>query len=253
MTLYGRLPLAALLTTFLGLGTTVQGQGGCVNLTEFPGGVTIVPDGLGALTTISTCSFEAEYSHVGSIIAGATYQFTLSTGHYITVHQGTFDGPVIAEGYSPVNAVAVDAGDLYPHWSVDETCATATGTCIITTVQLFLNCTPPTVVATLNEDCDLQEFTVDVNILNTGDSSIVNIVYDNGGGPIVIPGVGLGITTLGPFFFGEFMDLVVEHETDPMCNVDLGHFETTGDCPVTLTCGGPALPVTYCYDNTIAE
>lgn len=252
MTLSGRLPFIALLAASLSYGISSQGQVDCLNTIQYPPGI-ITPDPLGAVTSISTCSFEVEYSHITGIVADAAYQFVLASGGYITVRQGTFDGPIIAEGYSSVIAVAVDAGDLFPHWTVNDTCATASGTCIVTTVQMFLNCTPPTVTAVFTENCDLQEFTVDVNIANTGDSSIVNIVYDMGGGPIVIPGVGVGTTALGPFFFGEFLDIVVEHETDPLCNVNLGQFEATGDCPITLSCGGPAQPVTYCYGSNVNE
>lgn len=249
MTRSGRLPLLALLVATLGGGLDVQAQGDCVNLTEYPFGVAITPDALGAITTIATCSFEAEYSHITGIVAGATYQFDLSSGNYITVHQGTFDGPVIAQGYSPVLATAVDAGDIYPHWSVDETCATATGTCIVTTVQMFLNCTPPSVTATVIEDCELQNFVIEVNVTSTGDSSVVNIVYDLDGNVQTVAGVGTGITVLGPFFFGDQVDVTVEHETDPMCNRAFGLLTESGDCPVLIPCGTNPVSFSYCYAN----
>lgn len=253
MLLTGRLAIVAFLAACLLHGLTASGQGACTNTTEFPFDFPTTPDPGGALTTISTCSYESEYSVVTGIVAGAAYQFTLGTGNYITVRQGTYDGPILAEGYSPVTAIAADATDIFAHWNVDETCATMSGTCIVTTVQLFLNCIPPTVSAVFNENCDLQEFTVEVNITDTGDSSIVNIAYNTSGGPVVISGVSVGTTTLGPFLFGDFIDIIIEHETDPACNVNLGHFEATGDCPVTVSCGGAPEPVTYCYGNNVQE
>ena len=249
MTRSGRLPLLALLVATLGGGLDAQAQGDCVNFTEYPFGVAITPDALGAITTIATCSFEAEYSHVTGIVADATYQFTLSSGNYITVRQGTFDGPVIAQGYSPVLATAVDAGDIYPHWSVDETCATATGTCIVTTVQMFLNCTPPTVSATVVEDCEQQTFIIEVDVASTGDSSVVNIVYDLDGNVQTVAGVGVGVTVLGPFFFGDNVDVTVEHETDPVCNRAFGLLTESGDCPVLIPCGLNPATFNYCYAN----
>lgn len=45
---------------------------------------------------ISTCNYQTEYSTVSNITAGQTYIATYDLGGYITVHSGTYDGPVVA-------------------------------------------------------------------------------------------------------------------------------------------------------------
>src|SRR5262245_54498397 len=78
----------------------------CTNPTQCPTDP-VHPNTDGTVTQIASCSFEEEYSQVTDIYATVTYEFTLGTGNYITVHQGTPDGPVIAQGLSPVQATAV--------------------------------------------------------------------------------------------------------------------------------------------------
>ncbi|MBK8497953.1 MAG: T9SS type A sorting domain-containing protein [Flavobacteriales bacterium] len=223
----------------------------CLNLSQYPGN-SIIPDPFGAVTTISTCSFEAEYSVVTNIVASGTYEFTLSSGGYITVRQGTYDGPVLAQGLSPVQATAVDGTDLFPHWNVNAACSTLTN-CVTTTVEFLLNCEPPQATATFTEDCDQQIFYVDVDVTSTGDSSMVNIMYDVFGNVQYLSGVGVGTYQLGPFFFGEEVAIVVEHETDPLCNWPLGTFAASGECPVQVLCGTGPLASTYCYTNNEAR
>ncbi|MCB0793939.1 MAG: hypothetical protein KDB88_04310, partial [Flavobacteriales bacterium] len=222
------------------------GQGNCQNVAQYPSN-SIVPDALGALTTISTCSFQSEYSVVTNINAGAAYQFTFSLGGYITVRQDTPGGPVIGQGYSPVTVNAVTSGDLFPHWTVDDAC-NQLSSCGVSTVQLFLNCTPPTASISVLDDCPNNSFTADVNITSLGDGAFVNIVYSVNGGPFTtLSGLGLGLQTLGPFVVGDVVNILVEHESDPACNVNFNGVVSTGVCPTILTCGGAELNENYCY------
>ena len=85
----------ALASLLLLVGTGLKAQG-CTNTTAYPFGVVTIPDPYGALDTISTCSYLQEYSEVGPAVAGGMYTFTVTGGGYITVHEGTFDGTVIA-------------------------------------------------------------------------------------------------------------------------------------------------------------
>jgi len=220
-------------------------QGNCENFSLYPG--VIIPDALGALTTISTCSFESEYSQVTNIIAGAAYQFTHSTGGYITVRQDVPGGTVIGQGYSPVTVAAVTAGDLFPHWTIDDACNTQSN-CIVTTVQLFLNCTPASATYSIIDDCTTNSFTIELNILSTGDGAIVNVdQIVNGGVPTTFAGQGVGTIILGPFVVGDQVDVILNHELDPLCNVSFFGLESTGNCPVILTCGGVEYSDSYCY------
>ena len=70
MSRLGRFASALLGFTLIGL-ATANGQGNCQNDTQYPSGA-ITPDAGGAVTTISTCNFEAEYSQVTGILAGVT-------------------------------------------------------------------------------------------------------------------------------------------------------------------------------------
>ncbi|MBL8003382.1 MAG: T9SS type A sorting domain-containing protein [Flavobacteriales bacterium] len=229
-----------------------QGQGGCVNTIMYPGAAT-APDPGGAVTTISTCSYEQEYSEVSNIVAGASYQFLLSTGGYITVHQDTYDGPIVGQGYSPVVATAATSGNLFAHWNTDDLCGTAIN-CATTTVQLLLNCIPASVTYQITEDCASSTFSITVNVLNTGDGATVTLSYNqNGGAFISQPGLSAGTYVLGPFPNVDIVDLVVAHEFDPACNVTYNDLAAQGNCPILIDCALPELNVSYCYPNNMNE
>lgn len=189
-------PITHVLVAALALmpGASLLAQGNCQNASQF-GQAT--PDPFGAVTTISTCSFESEYSVVTGIIAGATYQFTLSSGGYVTVREDFPGGTVIGQGYSPVTVTAVTGGDLYPHWNVDDLCNQQSN-CVVTTVQLFLNCTPVVASYSVLDDCNTNSFTIDVNVASTGDGSFVNIDHSVNGTPQAqIPGRASGSSPSG--------------------------------------------------------
>lgn len=229
-----------------------HGQGNCTNSTMYPGSA-ITPDPGGAVTPISTCSYEQEYSEVNNITAGVSYQFLLSTGGYITVHQDTYDGAVIAQGWSPVVATAVTNGDLFAHWNTDDLCGTATN-CATTSVQLLLNCTPPGAFYQITEDCATSTFSISLNVLNTGDGATVTVSYNQNGGVFVTqPGLGAGTYVLGPFPNTDIVDVIVGHEFDPACNVTFNDLQAQGNCPILIDCALPELNVSYCYPNSMNE
>ena len=239
---------SALLLTGLGLSSHVLAQGGCTNATLYPSNA-ITPATNGTPTVISGCNFEEEHSQVTGIAGGGTYAFASSLGSYITVRSGTFDGPVVAEGLSPVQLTAVDNSDLFPHWNVDATCTTDDTECAETSVQRILNCTPPEFTYTYTENCELGEFYLDINVTSTGDGSTVNITYDVFGSIQTI-GAGTGVTQIGPFFIGDQVDLTIEHESDPDCNIALGLLELTSNCPTPIGCGGAPISNSYCYTDS---
>lgn len=239
---------SALLLTGLGLSSHVLAQGGCTNATLYPSNA-ITPATNGTPTVISGCNFEEEHSQVTGIAGGGTYEFASSLGSYITVRSGTFDGPVVAEGLSPVQLTAVDNSDLFPHWNVDATCTTDDTECAETSVQRILNCTPPEFTYTYTENCELGEFYLDINVTSTGDGSTVNITYDVFGSIQTI-GAGTGVTQIGPFFIGDQVDLTIEHESDPDCNIALGLLELTSNCPTPIGCGGAPISNSYCYTDS---
>lgn len=109
-------------------------QGGCENFSDFGDADVLTEGPNGQLITISTCSYEEEYSTITGVPTGEDIEFTLSSGGYITVRSDSSNGAVVAEGFSPVTVSAASGADLYPHWTVDDACTTA-ASCVITTVQ----------------------------------------------------------------------------------------------------------------------
>lgn len=243
----GRYQKALMGLLFTAAALPALAQGDCLNPTLYPAGA-VTPNSLGLVTQISTCSFEQEYSQITGVLAGAPYEFTLSSGGYITVRQGTFDGPILGQGFTPVQVTAADGTDIFSHWNTDDQCGLLDN-CVTTTVQLLLDCTPAEATVTFSEDCDLQEFNLTVDVTSTGDGSVVNVMYDVSGTPQALFGVGVGSYLLGPFVFGDVVTVTVEHENDPLCNLQLGAFMTSGACPVIVPCGAGPIALSYCYDN----
>ncbi len=84
--------------------------------------------------TISTCSFQSEYSTINSVVAGSTYEFNIVEGGYITLRRDSAAGAVVAQGNAPISYTSTDGASLFPHWNTDAACGTAT-TCVETTIQ----------------------------------------------------------------------------------------------------------------------
>ncbi len=248
MTRIGHLLGAALLASALMPLADLKAQGNCLNPTIYPADA-VIPDPFGGVTEISTCSFEQEYSQVTNIVPNGPYEFTLSSGGYITVRQGTFDGLVVGQGSGAVTATAVDAGDLFAHWNVDDQCSTLNN-CVITTVQLILDCTPPTVSYSFTEDCELGTFSILLNVVDAGDGGTVNIIIDLDGGQEVYEGIEPAEYEIGPYANGSQPSVTVQHSSDPLCNVNLGPLFPFTACPITVDCAsGTPVQGEYCYDN----
>jgi len=121
--------------------TSCSAPVGCINNTSF--GSAIAPTNNTPIT-ISTCNFQTEYSTISNIINGYTYTAGSSCGGYITVRQGTFDGPIIAQGNAPLTWTAINNGTHFFHYNTNSSCGTATS-CCETTIQCntcSIPCTP---------------------------------------------------------------------------------------------------------------
>ena len=96
---------------------------GCTNTSGF-GSVTA--PGPGITVTITSCQFGGEYSTINSATAATSYTVTGTggTGNYITIHQGTSGGPIIASGLSPLTWTSTVAGTYYSHLNTDAACGT---------------------------------------------------------------------------------------------------------------------------------
>lgn len=88
-----------------------------------------------SIVTISTCSFAGEYSTINGAVNGQTLNFTSSVAtDFITIHSGTFNGPVVAFGTTPLSFANTFTGTLFAHWATNAACGTQS-TCRTTTVQ----------------------------------------------------------------------------------------------------------------------
>jgi len=130
------------------MSTDALAQGGCENASPF--GTVAAPTN-NTSVTISTCSFQSEYSTVTGTMSGSMYMFNILEGGYITVRSGSSDGPVVGEGTAPV-IVTSDGSDLFPHWNVDATCGVAFD-CVETTVSC-LNCGTDCPSGNFGDSCD---------------------------------------------------------------------------------------------------
>ncbi len=83
--------------------------------------------------TISTCSYQVEYSTINTVQAASIYQCAILNGGYITIREGSATGPVVASGVSPLTWTSTVAGTYYAHWNTDANCGTATN-CETTTI-----------------------------------------------------------------------------------------------------------------------
>lgn len=98
---------------------------------------------------ISSCQYQDEYSTINGVVAGNTYLLSNSSGGYVTVRSGTFNGPVVANGNSALSFVAPSSGTFYAHWNTNASCGTASS-CTTTTISCT-SCAAP--IAPINDNC----------------------------------------------------------------------------------------------------
>ena len=223
---------------------SLNSEAQCTNSALYPEN-SVVPNATGAVTQITGCSYQTEYSHITGLIAGTGYVFTIVDGSHITVRQGVSNGPVLAFGYSPLTVVTTSTDDLFVHWNTNAACGNAT-ICLATTVQRLIDCVPPTVTATTLNDCLNSEFSVNVDVADAGDADSLSFAYTVDGGNLSVQsGIVPGTYELGPFALGALIDLTVVHGDNSDCNVELLNITDTS-C-VIVSCGPDTY--TYCYGN----
>jgi hypothetical protein len=115
---------------------------GCTNTSSY--GSAVAPN-TPTTVTISSCNFQSEYSTVSGVVAGQTYQFGYSLGGYITVHTGTYNGPIVAYGNAPLNWASSYTGTVYVHYNTNSSCGTASS-CGTSTVSC-ITCSAPSAPA----------------------------------------------------------------------------------------------------------
>jgi len=124
------------------------GPAGCTNGAAFGSGT--IPTN-NTVITLTTCAFAGEYSTVFGAVSGQTLQFTATASYspvYLTVHSGTFNGPIVAAGPSPLTFANTFTGTLFLHYNTNSSCGTLS-VCHTGTVQCT-SCPPP---AAANDLC----------------------------------------------------------------------------------------------------
>ena len=116
-----------LLMTFMALLFSASSFAQCFNTSAYGSATANFVD----TVTISTCSYQSEYSTVSGFLSGYPYTARyLANGlddGFITVSDGTGStSTVIAEGPSPLSFTAGTATTLYIHWTIDSLCNIAT-------------------------------------------------------------------------------------------------------------------------------
>lgn len=117
----------------------VNGQ--CLN--SAPYGTGAAPATIGETVTITTCAFAGEYSTITGVTYNANYSSnsTGGSGNYITIRQGTYDGPVVAHGPAPVLWTAPASGNYFQHVNTNSSCGTES-LCRVQTVTRIACITP---------------------------------------------------------------------------------------------------------------
>jgi len=111
----------------------------CQNSSQF-GSANI--DATGALVTISTCNFAGEFSPITGAVNGQQLRFISSfAGDIITIRSGSFNGPVVASGTTPLTFTNTFTGTLFAHWNLAG-CGSQSS-CRVTTVQCLSCAAPP--------------------------------------------------------------------------------------------------------------
>lgn len=114
------------------------GGGGCVNLYAY--GSLTAPSAPGQ-QTISTCTYQSEYNTIFSVVSGRQYRSTYNLGGYITVRHSSYNGTVVAAGFSPLTWTAPISGTYYIHYNTNSSCGTASS-CGTSTIEC-LSCSAP--------------------------------------------------------------------------------------------------------------
>ena len=114
------------------------GGGGCVNIYSY--GSLTAPSIPGA-QIISSCTFQSEYNTIFSVVSGRQYRSTYNLGGYITVRHSSYNGTVVAAGFSPLTWTAPVSGTYYIHYNTNSSCGTASN-CGTTTIEC-LSCSAP--------------------------------------------------------------------------------------------------------------
>ncbi len=168
--------LSAIITcVFLSLGTDAGAQ--CTNATSVAGSSAPTP---GNTVTVTTAMRAGRYAQVTSVAANWDYQATSSkSSDFITIHQGTYNGPIIASGTQPLDWTSTVAGDYFIHCNTNSSCGTQNTN---RTIQLYAyptmtyqSCTTTQASTDTAQKCDLaNKVILSLQVVTTGSLSPIS-------------------------------------------------------------------------------
>ncbi|HRO98812.1 MAG TPA: hypothetical protein PLN54_05205 [Flavobacteriales bacterium] len=180
-----------------------------------------------ALGETVTVTFIAGTMAPGDVIRA--YSGTDDTGDPIVGLTGSFASLAGVSGSSTGQSIFIEIDS-----DGSGSCADGQASSWQFEVECTAGCTDPDGIVTPNVNCATYSFTLDVEVLGTGDAATTDLVYTvNGGSPITIPGLDFnsGIQTIGPWPIGTTINVVLAHETDGACDKNLGNFQPGLACP----------------------
>jgi hypothetical protein len=206
----------------------------CTNTTAY--GSATASTVAGTTVTISTVSYQTEYSTISGIVAGTSYSVNYSLGGCATVHSGSYNGPVVAFGTPPVAFTATTSGTYYVSWNTNcTTCGTAStgGTSSITTTSG--GGTPPSGGGAdcANADPFCTGTTYNFPLSTSGISAQVG------------PDYTCLLTQPNPVWYYLLID--------QPGSIDIHMQSTPGDYDVDFTCWGPFSSLANCGNLTAAN
>ncbi|MFN8396374.1 MAG: hypothetical protein U0176_17245 [Bacteroidia bacterium] len=136
------------LASLLLIGPSLWAQ--CTNASAF--GFSAAP--VNTTLTVTTCQFAGEYHEISGCTGSTSYQSTSSIPtDFITVHQGTFNGPVVASGLTPLNWMSTVAGSYFVHFNTNSGCGTDFTCRSVTIAQICSTPAPTSVTASPTTIC----------------------------------------------------------------------------------------------------
>jgi hypothetical protein len=185
---------------------------------------------------------------------------TIDPNDVIRIYSGTSNsGTLLASSTVPslngLTATSIVGESLYMEIDTDPTnsCADGNQTTWEFEVECTAGCVDPDGSVTANIDCGTYSFTLDVEVLFTGDAASTDLRYTvDGGTATIVPGlVDFDVQNIGPFPIGSVVNVILLHGTDNACDRNLGNFQPGLACPPPGTsCALPLVVNSFPYTQS---
>lgn len=149
----------------------------CTNTSKWPSSTITAPTG-GATLTISSAYWAGEYAVLGSTTA-SSYTVTSTEPDYITIRQGSYNGPAIAYGLQPLTWISSGIGDYYVHFNTidcgEESVNRTTKISHNNTVMVYQSTTVTQSNTSTILSCEPNQEIIRIEVLTAGSLSPIDI------------------------------------------------------------------------------